>query len=230
MTHLACGEDFQKEDSFSKTQLKKFEQAVLRLKKTKNLVAHIFNTTGLLSYNQKPIQSELAMGARPGIGLYGYAPDVTNNRVKLSPVLSLYSQIVHIRKLRKGESVSYGRSWCAKRDSIIGIVPVGYADGLPKALSNRGRVIVKGQFAPIVGNVTMDNIMIDLTDLEEAKSREDLFGSKVTLIGETHEGLSITVSEWANLSETIEWEILTRLSERVPRKFIGGSHNEKKNN
>jgi alanine racemase len=76
----------------------------------------------------------------------------------------------------------------------------------------------------------MDNIMIDLTDLEEAQSRQDLFGAQVTLIGSPHGGPSITAGDWANLSGTIEWEILTRLSERVPRIFIGGSGNEKNNN
>jgi alanine racemase len=134
----------------------------------------------------------------------------------------LHSRIVHITRVKKGNSVSYGGSWTAKQNSIIGIVPIGYADGLPRALSNKGNVLISNQLAPVVGNVTMDNIMVDLTKISKIQGSDSLLGKDVILIGQDHGSNQILVSDWSKLTGTIEWEILTGISERVPRVFRGG--------
>jgi len=229
MSHLASGEDFWKQNSYSEQQLKKFLSGVQILNIRNKIDLHLFNTTGIVSYYSKGEGDQIKLGARPGIGLYGYSPDAVNEKINLKPILSLHSKVVHINRVRAGDTVSYGRSWQAKRDSLIGVVPIGYADGLPRALSNKGRVLVFGYFAPIVGNVTMDNIMIDLTDAAEAESCPNLIGIDVILLGQDNDGNSISVTEWARQTGTIEWEVLTSLSERIPRLFFGGSSNEKKN-
>jgi alanine racemase len=222
MTHLACGEDFSLKESFSRVQLRRFLDAYKTIPKLNKCLLHIFNTTGLISYSQSDLAHDVELGSRPGIGLYGYAPSLSWAVTHLQPILSLYSRIVHITRVKKGNSVSYGRSWTAKQNSIIGIVPIGYADGLPRALSNKGNVLISNQLAPVVGNVTMDNIMVDLTKISKIQGSDSLLGKDVILIGQDHGSNKILVSDWSKLTGTIEWEILTGISERVPRVFRGG--------
>jgi len=219
MTHLACGEDFCSKESYSRIQLGRFLDAYKKIHKLRKSTLHIFNTTGIVSYSQSTLTKDIKLGSRPGIGLYGFAPSLRWAENHLQPVLSLQSRIVHLTKVKKGNSISYGRSWVAKQDSLIGVVPIGYADGLPRALSNKGKVLICNHFAPIVGNVTMDNIMVDLTRISKIHGTEALIGKEVILIGQDNQSNKILVSDWSKLTGTIEWEILTGISERVPRVF-----------
>ncbi len=113
-----------------------------------------------------------------------------------------------------GETVSYGRSYVADKTIIVGTLPLGYADGYPRNLSNKASVLVSGKKAPIIGKICMDQMMIDITDIPEAS-----VGSEVVLIGEQG-GKQILADELAELSGTISYEILTSISERVPRLYV----------
>ncbi len=154
--------------------------------------------------------------ARPGIGLFGVAPlpGITRD---LRPVMRVRSEIVATRHISQGDSAGYSSTWQASRPSIIATVPVGYADGLPRALSNRGRVLIRGRAAPIVGNVSMDLITVDVTDIPGASLRDEvvILGAQQGVCGSD----VITAEEIAGLADTIPWEILTGISRRVPRFY-----------
>jgi alanine racemase len=150
--------------------------------------------------------------------LYGVEPDASqvdaNASFGVHSVLSFESQISLIQDIRPGEGVSYGLRWRAKRDSRIGVIPCGYADGYRRGLSNQASVIVRARRVPVVGTVCMDYFMCDLTEVESAS-----VGDSVTLIGKQG-GVSVTASELAGFAQTIPYEILTGISERVPRLYV----------
>lgn len=145
---------------------------------------------------------------RGGIALYGLAPDGKEN-FGLEPVMSLYSAILSIREVPQGEGVSYGHTFVTSRPSRIGTLPIGYADGYKRQMSRKARVYVAGSFAPQVGNITMDQIMVDLTD-----SQAELY-DQVELMGE-----HISAEELALAAGTINYEIVTTMGRRVDRKYI----------
>lgn len=131
----------------------------------------------------------------------------------LRPALSYHSIIVVTRTVASGASVGYGGSFHAPRDMRIGVVPVGYADGLPRLLSNRGAFIVDGALCPIVGRVAMNMTEIDLTTAPDAR-----VGSRVTLIGRDGDAM-VSADDWAAWSETISYEIVTRLPRDLSREY-----------
>jgi len=149
---------------------------------------------------------------RPGLALYGVlpAPWISPPR-RLEPVLSWKTEIIHLKSVPPGTSVSYGGTWTARRSTRIATLPVGYADGYPRRLSNRAQVLVRGRRAPVVGRVCMDLCMVDVTDVPGAA-----LGDEVVLIGRqgTEE---ISVSELAGWLETMAYEVLCGVGARVPR-------------
>ena len=150
---------------------------------------------------------------RPGITLYGSYPSIWfRDRIDLKPVMTLRSGIVQIKKVKKGESVSYARKFTAERDSIVAVAPIGYADGYPRHLSNIGEVIIRGKIAKVAGLVCMDLLMIDVTDIPEVS-----VGDKVVLWG-----VEMHVDELARKAGTISYELFCRVSGRVPRVYISG--------
>ncbi len=145
---------------------------------------------------------------RPGLALYGVHPsDATRSSAALKPVMRFVTGIVALRALVPGDTVGYGATWVAKRASRIATLPVGYADGYPRALSNRGEVVVRGKRAPIAGRVCMDQTMIDVTDVAGAA-----VGDEVELWGG-----ELRVEDVAARADTIAYELLTRVGTRVPR-------------
>ena len=144
---------------------------------------------------------------RPGIMLYGYI--YGNNEVALKKVMRIYSKVIHIKKIRKGESVSYNRNFIADRDMTIGVVPIGYADGYLRSFSNRGKMRVNGVDCPVLGNVCMDMTMIDLSGVEVNESHP-----QVEVMGD-----NITAEYLASLAGTISYEILCGFSSRIPRVY-----------
>jgi alanine racemase len=153
---------------------------------------------------------------RLGIGLYGLYPSEESKQwgIRLAEALSLKSCLSHVKEVPAGTSVSYGHTWTASRPSVIGTVPIGYADGVSRLLSNRGSVLVGGQRVPIIGRVCMDQLMVDLTGLPEAKQ-----GQPVVLMGQ--QGTErIPVDEVAALLNTINYEIVCDLSCRLPRRYV----------
>lgn len=223
MTHLAEGEDIHDPKGFTATQLARFEEALVPGRvKFPGLVTHVYNSAGVLGAIGLSSPGLNQHGARPGISLFGYSPIECDMAEQLRPVMHLKSKVVHIQKVAAGDGVSYGRSWTATRDSVIGILPMGYADGLPRGLSNKAKVLVQGELCPLVGNVTMDNVLVDLTNLAPKYGAEGLKFSEVTFFGYDEKGQFLSAHEWAQHTQSITWEILTRIGERVPREFVGG--------
>ena len=148
--------------------------------------------------------------ARAGILLYGLAPDEAMVLPRdIRSVMSLYSTVSMVKTLEAGESVSYGRTYRANGQRRIATVCAGYADGVPRLLSNQGHVLIHGKKASIVGRVCMDQFCVDVTDIPEAK-----MGDRVTLFG-----AGLPVEELANWAQTINYEIVCGISKRVPRIY-----------
>jgi alanine racemase len=172
---------------------------------------HLGNSAALLL--RRPLPGDLV---RPGVMLYGGNPlTPALPETPLLPVLELQSALVQVRRVERGRKVSYGGTWAAGRDSVLGIVPAGYGDGVPRLLSNRGEVIVGGKRVPIVGRVCMDFIIVDVTDVPGAQP-----GDGVTLLGRQGEA-TVSAEEWAAWSFTISYEIFCGIGKRVPRVYVG---------
>ena len=153
---------------------------------------------------------------RPGIGLFGMAPGVSSAPA-LRPVMRVRTEVVALRTLPAAASVGYGATWTARRQSQIATIPMGYGDGLSRALSNRGHVLVRGRRAPIIGAVSMDMTSVDVTDIPGAE-----IGDEVVVLGSQRGPLgegTLTAEEIAAQSGTIAWEVLTAVSRRVPRFY-----------
>ncbi len=144
---------------------------------------------------------------RPGLFLYGYANGAAD--IPLKPVMSIHSKIIHVHELKKGESVSYNRRFIAPADCTIGVVPMGYADGYSRSLTNKGFMYVDGVRCPVVGTVCMDMAMIDVSVIGESAYNKD-----VEVMG-SH----ITATEIASMTGTIEYEFLCGISGRIPRIY-----------
>lgn len=152
---------------------------------------------------------------RVGISLYGLYPSVAVKKaVALKPVLSLKTRVARVHLVRAGEGVSYGLTWVAPRDSIVALIPFGYGHGLPRLLSNRGEVLIRGKRAPIRGVICMDQCVVDVTDIPGVRVSDE-----VTIIGR-QDSDEITVSEIAELTGTIHYEVVTRLPEALPRLYL----------
>lgn len=148
---------------------------------------------------------------RPGIILYGYkAAEDTYDRINIKPVAKLKSKITLLKTVKENTSIGYGRSFITTRETKIATIPIGYADGYMRSNSNKGYVLINGKKAPVIGNVCMDGIMADVTDLEDVKLWDDVY---------IWDNDNITVEEIAELNGTINHEILSTVSYRVPRKF-----------
>jgi len=211
-THLCCADSLQPEDvSFTEGQIERFYSLVDALR-TRGIAIpklHIQSSYGLLNYPDLNCDY-----VRAGIALYGVlsAPgDQTGLNLDLRPVLSLKSSVVLIRSVRKGESIGYSRCFTAERDSRIAILPIGYGDGVPRALScGSGSVIIHQQQAPVVGRICMDQLAVDITDV-----RGVAVGDPATLIGsEDSDGLPAPVV--ADCAGSISNELLCRMGARLP--------------
>jgi len=177
---------------------------------------HLSNSAGLLALPEARDGVEMNL-ARPGLALYGLvpAPWLRPSRT-LEPVLSWKTAIVHLKAVPAGTPVSYGSTWTAPRPSRIATLPVGYADGWSRLLSNRGAVLVRGRRAPIVGRVCMDLCMVDVTDIPGAE-----VGDEVVLLG-TQGAETQDAHQLAALQGTIAYDVLCAIGARVPRVVVGG--------
>ena len=174
---------------------------------TNGLILHAQNTTGSLCY-EVPYTNMV----RLGIGLYGLQPDYPIKefiKPDLKPILSLKGRIVHIHEIERGEGVSYSHTFTSAKPTRIATIPIGYADGVSRALSNKITAILNGKKITQVGNITMDQMMFDIGD-NEAK-----IGEIVTLIGEN----SMSIDDWAKILNTINYELTCRLKVRLPRVY-----------
>ncbi|HMI86432.1 MAG TPA: alanine racemase [Polyangiaceae bacterium] len=211
MTHFAGADDETIEPV--SVQLERFEQAANTAKMLGIApeIRHAANSAALFRCREARLD-----WVRPGIALFGVAPRY-GEKVDLRPAMSLRTEIVALRHVKKGDPIGYGWTWRAPRASVIATIPMGYADGLSRHLSNRGAVLVAGKRAPIVGTVSMDLTMIDVTEHPGAAIRDE-----VMVLGPQHGALGkdvITAAEIAGHVGTIPWDILTSVSRRVPRFY-----------
>ena len=156
---------------------------------------------------------------RPGLALYGVDPYLGSESViELKPVLSWKTRVVYLKWIPERFPISYARTWISKRPTRVATLAVGYADGYPRALSNKGYVLVHGQRASIIGRITMDMIMVDVTDIAECR-----VGDEVVLIGSQGED-KVLSGDLARMAQTNAYEILCRIGSRVPRFYTNGKH------
>lgn len=212
-SHLAAGED-PKEDQFTLLQGQRFTTAAEQLQKRIGypLIKHIANSAAIIRH--PALRMDMV---RLGIGMYGVdsavsvKPASPAGRVNLQPVATLKSTIAQIKYLRSGESVSYNRKGVVKRDSVIATVRIGYADGFSRRLGNgAGRMLVRGQLAPVIGTVCMDMTMVDVTDIPGVKEGDD-----VIIFGK-----DLPIEQLASWAGTIPYEIMTGISQRVKRVYF----------
>ena len=151
--------------------------------------------------------------ARAGIVLYGYAPSHEPLPFPLEPVMSLYSTVSMVKQIEAGTAVSYNRTFIADHPMRIATVPIGYADGYPRLLSNKGHMIIRGKRAPIIGNICMDQLILDVTDIPDVR-----LGDTVTVVGT--DGLEmVSFDDLAQLCQTIHYELMCLIGRRVPRVY-----------
>ena len=194
---------------YTLSQLEKFKSMVSEIERGSNKkfrCKHIANSGGIESFPD----SYLDM-VRPGIVLYGY-PATGDKLTGIVPVMELKSRVVQVKRLEKGESVSYGRRFVADRPTTIAVLPIGYADGLSRSLTGRMSVLINGVKAPQIGTICMDMCMIDVTEVPEVQAGD------VALIFGREPGF--TAQDMANLRGTIPYEVLCNIGSRVPRIWI----------
>ncbi len=210
LSHFATADS--KDRGFMDEQSRIFSEAVDKVKSMgfSPDYIHIANSAAIIS----DLLPDCLNMVRPGIMMYGSYPSIWfRDKIDLKPVMTLKSGIIQIKKVKKGESVSYARKFMADRDTVIGVVPAGYADGYPRHLSNVGEVIVRGNKARIAGLVCMDLIMIDVTDIPGVTE-----GDEVILWGGQRD-MEIPADELARKAGTISYELFCRVSGRVPRVY-----------
>ena len=193
----------------TQSQVKNFARVHARLRDTglNPPLVHLANSAGIIG-----VPSAHGTMVRPGLMLYGLYPSrEMEGRVDLRPVLSWKTRVLQLKELPADSSIGYGRTFVTKRKSSIATLPVGYADGYHRLLSNRGAALVRGKRAPVVGRISMDLTMIDVTDIRGVTQ-----GDEVVLLGRQGEE-TISADEMAGWAETISYEILTSISARVPR-------------
>jgi alanine racemase len=213
-THFSSADD--EVLSITQAQLKKFQAALTCLKQDDRPLIHCSNTSALFKFPKSHFDM-----VRPGLILYGALPSpslqvVLSEKENLSPfqpVMQWKSQIILIKPIAKGQLVSYSGTFTTQRDSLIATLPIGYADGLHRSLSNKMDVLIRGKRAPQIGNICMDMTLIDVTDIQGVQAEDE-----VVLFGKQG-GQTIMVDEMATKGGTIPYEILCNVGKRVPRIY-----------
>jgi alanine racemase len=213
MTHFAAADE-PRRDCFTEEQLERFREAVaaFRARGHNPTYEHMANSAATFAHPET-----WGNMVRPGGVLYGLWRDVLPplaDRPELLPVMSVRSRVTLIKRVHAGETLGYGCTFEAAREMTVATVPLGYADGYVRALSNRGRVIVAGKLAPVVGRVSMDLTLVDVTDIEGVE-----VGERVTVFG-ADAGLTIPAEDLAQTAGTLSYEITCGISARVPRRLV----------
>ncbi|PKM51841.1 MAG: alanine racemase [Firmicutes bacterium HGW-Firmicutes-7] len=209
-THFsqADGED----ENFTIKQINMFDNFISNLeeKAVKIPKIHASNSAGMIGYKNAHYDI-----VRAGIALYGLYPSPTmdSSKLILKPSLSLKSNIIFLKEVEKGVPISYGGTYITSKRCKIATIPVGYGDGYPRSLSSKGRVLIRGQYAPIVGRICMDQFMVDVSDIDDVCE-----GDEAVLIGNQGEA-TISVEEIAEIDGTINYEIVCQLGKRIPRVY-----------
>ena len=207
-THLAVSDSLEPGDmAYTKEQLRLFREAVASVKNAGIApgIVHAANS-GALVFHEDSFFDMI----RPGIFLYGYSP-AAGSGLGAEPVMELQSSVVAIKKVKKGEAVSYGRTWVAPDDTIIGVIPAGYADGFPRLLSNNHSIRIRGRDYPLAGRICMDQCMVNLGPATEVQRWD-----KAIIFGPGF----ITAADIAVKIKTISYEITCNINKRVPRVYL----------
>lgn len=208
-THFAVADE---DVAFTREQIRRYRTFVtaLRHRGVQVPVRHAANSAGVLDFPEAVFDM-----VRPGLMLYGvYPTDTVSRSVKVKPFLTWKTRVAQVKRLSPGEGVSYGRTFIAREATKVATLPVGYADGYPRGLSNRGDVLIMGRRCRIAGRVCMDQTMVMVPDDMEVEA-----GTEVVLLG-ADGSEAITVEELATAMNTIQHEIFTGIGKRVPRVFI----------
>ena len=219
-THLAKADE--SDPAASHAQVAAFEALLGVLdgdagqKPDHRLDVHVANSAGLLRLNEteRPERGFLTQAVRPGLMLYGVSPfaDESAEALDLEPVMTLAAQVVSVRRVKRGEAVGYGGEWRAPRDTTVATLPLGYADGIPRAILGRAQVHLAGAMRPVVGRVSMDYIGVEVAEGAVA------VGEVATIFGRTPAGERVPVEAFAAAAGTIGYELLTGVGDRVVRR------------
>lgn len=209
-THFARADEADKTDALN--QLAQFQKMTAMTEALGVAIPyhHCANSAAIIDLPQADMDL-----VRAGIILYGLWPsgEVHKERLDLKPVLELKSHVAYVKKLEAGRSISYGGTYTLKEDRIIATIPVGYGDGYPRSLSNKGYVLIHGKKAPVTGRVCMDQFMADVTDIADVKT-----GDTVTLAGKDGNQI-LTLEELGELSGRFNYEFACGLGKRIPRIY-----------
>lgn len=201
-SHLPSADE---DRDFTRSQFDQFDQLVEHAGCQRFRYRHLANSAGLLAYTSRTTNLN-----RPGLMLYGISP-LPEYQQQLQPVMTLKSRVSLVRNLPAGQGISYGRDTVLKHETPVATIGIGYGDGYPQQLSNHGaEVLIRGQRCPLLGRVTMDQIMVDVSAVPDCQS-----GDEVELFGQ-----HILVSEIARKANTIPWAILTGITPRVTRIYL----------
>lgn len=207
-SHFACADE--KDKTSAMAQLKTFNEFAdtLQAKGVSIPVLHLSNSAGIIDLPEARFNM-----VRCGISTYGLYPsdEVDRGAVHLTPAMSIYSHIALLKTVEAGTPVSYGSTFVTERQTRIATVPVGYADGYPRSLSNKGYMLVHGKKAPVLGRVCMDQLMIDVTDIEDVSR-----GDEVVVMGQ-----GVDADTLSRLSGRLHYELVCDINMRVPRVYVG---------
>ncbi len=210
-THFSTADE--KDKDYTLNQYNKFVQmdALLRERGLEIPIKHAANSAAIMDFDNMMFNM-----VRPGIILYGAYPseEVDKDNLSIKPAMSVKTHVSYVKEVNEGDYISYGRKYQAVGKRIIATIPVGYADGFIRAYSNGGKVLIKGECAPIVGRICMDQFMVDVTDIKDVQINDE-----VVLIGKQG-NKEITVDFIASILDTINYEVFCTLSKRVPRQYI----------
>ncbi len=208
-SHFATADESDLSKTFEqRNKFKQFAQ-MLENRGIEISIKHINNSAGIINFD------EYFDMCRMGIITYGLYPseEVDKTKLNIKPIMSWCAEVSYVKELEEGREVSYGGTYKTTRKTTVATIPVGYADGYPRCLSNKGKVIINGKFAPILGRVCMDQFMVDVTDIQGVKA-----GSQVILVGEDN-GLTLSMEEVSEAAYSFNYELPCRITHRVPRTY-----------
>lgn len=204
-THMSSADN---DKEYTEKQLKSFDYAVEQAKKLVDLkYIHAAASNAIFNFNDSHYNL-----VRPGMIMYGYDSDEeTCKDIDLKPVATLKSKVTFLKTVKAGTSIGYNRSYITDKETKVATIPIGYADGFRRCLSNKGKVLINGKLVSIIGKICMDGFMADVTELDNVNVGDDVF---------IWDNETITLDELAKQCDTINYEILSTISNRVPREFI----------
>lgn len=209
-THFSTADE--KDKGYSKLQMDRYDNFIRLLEKNgvHIPIKHMCNSAGIIEFNHHRFDM-----VRAGIIIYGLYPseEVNKDMIKLKPALEWKAHVINIKNVEAGHGVSYGKTFITKNKTKIATISIGYADGYPRALSSKGRVLIHGQYAPIIGRICMDQMMVDVSHINNIEIEDE-----VTLVGKDGDNI-ISVEELANAAGSFNYEFVCGIGKRVPRIY-----------